>query len=183
MYSKLVDIPTFFLGRWVFGRWVLGRWVLGVGSRGRVTPGSAGNWRWIAPRPPVSRRPGWYTPSRRRRRRQKPSRRESRAAPHPQNRRKAPMRSRFCLYINHRGAEGIFLGVGSLILGVGCLKYWALGHESDLGRWVARTRFWALGGTDQVLGVGCLRCLWRGRWVIPRGDSEVRGPAPRSPPV
>ena len=113
----------------------------------------------------------------------KPSRRESRAAPHPQNPRKAPTRSRFCLYINHRGAEEIFLGVGCLILGVGCLKYWALGHESDLGRWVARTRFWALGGTDHPLGVGCLRCLWRGRWVIPRGDSEVRGPAPRSPPV
>ena len=174
----------------------VGRWVLGVGSRGRVTPGSAGNLgvgslpgrrfrAALAGTPPpdaaaaphLAADPPSPPPP------PKPSRRESRAAPHPQNPRKAPTRSRFCLYINHRGAEEIFLGVGCLILGVGCLKYWALGHESDLGRWVARTRLWALGGTDHPLGVGCLRCLWRGRWVIPRGDSEVRGPAPRSPPV
>ena len=37
MHSKLVDIPTFFRGRWVVGVGSL----LGVGSRGRVAPGSA----------------------------------------------------------------------------------------------------------------------------------------------
>jgi hypothetical protein len=76
--------------RWVFGRWVLGvgcwalgvgRWVLGVGcwvlgvgcwalgarqGRPRVQRLKG---RWVALSPPVSRRPGWYTSPRPRRRR------------------------------------------------------------------------------------------------------------------
>ena len=69
MYTKSVDIPTFFLGRWVFGRWVFGRWMFGrwVARQGHPRV-SRGKGRWVAPWPPVSRRPGWSTPSRRHRR-------------------------------------------------------------------------------------------------------------------
>ena len=66
----------------------------------------------------------------------------------------------------YREAEEKILGVGCSILGVGCLRIWALGvygfgrwvSTTDFGRWVHRPRFgrW-------VLGVGC---LWRRRWVV-----------------
>ena len=46
----------------------------------------------------------------------------------------------------YREAEENFLGVGCSILGVGCLRIWALGVYHG---------FWALGGTDHLLGVGC----------------------------
>ena len=151
MYSKLVDIPTFFLGRWVFGRWVLGVGCWALGRAAGSPPGRLGIWAldrspaagfappWLVhplstPPPPPTPPP---TPPRRRRRQ---NRADERAEPPPTF--KTPVRRQ---HINHRGAEEIFLGVGCLILGVGCLKYWALGHESDLGRWVARTTLWALG--------------------------------------
>ena len=73
LYSKSVDIPTFIIWRWVF-------WALGVARQGHPRV----SWefgRWIAPRPPVSRRPGWYTTSRRRRRPR--NRADERAEPPP----------------------------------------------------------------------------------------------------
>ena len=70
----------------------------------------------------------------------------------------------------YREAEEKILGVGCSILGVGCLRIWALGvygfgrwvSPTDLGCWVARTTCW-------VLGVG--------RWMHPaKALGGVGGP-------
>jgi hypothetical protein len=77
--------------------------------------------------------------------------REPRAAAYPLNTPRGPKTP----YIRrYREAEEKILGVGCSILGVGCLRIWALGVYHG---------FWALGGTDHLLGVGC---LWRRRWVV-----------------
>jgi len=56
----------------------------------------------------------------------------------------------------YREAEEKILGVGCSILGVGCLRIWALGVYH---------RAWVLGGTGHLLGVGCW-VLGVGRWVV-----------------
>jgi hypothetical protein len=68
-----------------------------------------------------------------------------------------------------------FLGVGCLILGVGRLRIWALGVYRG---------FWALGGTDHLLGVGCWALDAPGDGVgwfrrAPRGGSEVGAQVPQ----
>ena len=75
----------------------------------------------------------------------------------------------------YREAEENFLGVGCSILGVGCLRIWALGVYHG---------FWALGGTDHLLGVGCWALDASGEgvgwcWRTPRGDSEVGAQVPQ----
>ena len=87
----------------------------------------------------------------------------------PPKRPAGPQRGPNTLYTRrYREAEEKFLGVGCSILGVGCLRIWALGvpHGS-----------WVLGGTDHLLGVGCwalgVGCLWRRRWVVLE-DTERR---------
>ena len=75
----------------------------------------------------------------------------------------------------YREAEEKFLGVGCSILGVGCLRTWALGVYHG---------FWALGGTDHLLGVGCWALDASGEgvgwcWRTPRGDSEVGAQVPQ----
>lgn len=69
----------------------------------------------------------------------------------------------------YREAEEKILGVGCSILGVGCLRIWALGVYH---------RAWVLGGTGHLLGVGCWALDASGEgvgwcWRTPRGDSEV----------
>ena len=108
----------------------------------------------------------------------KPRGRERRAAPYPQNPRKVPTRSRLPpIYETPRSGRNFF---GRWVFKIGRWVFTILGVGS-------RIRPWALGGTDQVLGVG-----WHGspfgRWVFkmplakalgdsrPGGDSEVRGP-------
>ena len=156
---------------------------VGCWVRGRVAPGVRRlKGRWVALPPPVSRRPGWYTSP------------DLAAAPHlaadpdlaaaapkgegtrapsrrlPPKRPAGPQRGPNTLYTRrYREAEEKFLGVGCSILGVGCLRIWALGvpHGS-----------WVLGGTDHLLGVGCWALDASGEgvgwcWRTPRGDSDV----------
>ena len=98
--------------------------------------------------------------------------REPRAAAYPLNTPRGP--NTLCIR-RYREAEENFLGVGCSILGVGCLRIWALGvpHGS-----------WVLGGTDHLLGVGCWALDASGEgvgwcWRTPRGDSEVGAQVPQ----
>jgi hypothetical protein len=67
----------------------------------------------------------------------------------------------------YREAEEKILGVGCSILGVGCLRIWALGVYH---------RAWVLGGTGHLLGVGCW-VLGVGRWMpLAKALGGVGGP-------
>ena len=158
--------------------------LLGVGSCGRQGRPRVQRLRgrWVALSPPVSRRPGSY-----------PSphlaadpdlaaaapKGEGTRAPSrrlPPKHLAGSQRGLNTPYIRrHREAEGNFLGVGCSILGVGCLRIWALGVYHG---------FWALGGTDHLLGVGCWALDASGEgvgwcWRTPRGDSEVGAQVPQ----
>ena len=160
--SRSVGVHFWALGVWALGvgRWVLGVGCLGVGCAAGSPPGPTLKRAlgrslaacfappWLLPLPPTSPPPPPSPPT--------PTspppppkgrEREPRAAAYPPNASRGPNTP----YIRrHRGAEEIFLGVGCSILGVGCLRTWALGVYG-LGRWVFTTDFgrW-------VLGVGCL---------------------------
>jgi hypothetical protein len=83
-----------------------------------------------------------------------------------------------CLRIWALGVLPPILGVGCSILGVGCLRIWALGVLPPiLGvgcsiLGVGCLRIWALGVLPPILGVGCVGCLWRGRWVFSEGPER-----------
>ena len=147
--------------RWALGvgRWVA--WALGVGRwvRGRVAPGyppqkgvgSLSRRRFraalagtplldLAAAPHLAADPDLAAAGPKREGTRAPSRRL------PPKNPAGSQRSPNTAYIRrYREAEEKFLGVGCSILGVGCLRIWALGctnHLLGVGRW--------------VLGVGCL---------------------------
>ena len=169
--------------RWVLGCLGVGCWVLGA-RQGR--PGVRRlKGRWVALSPPVSRRPGSY-----------PSPHLAAAAPKGEgtrapSRRLPPkhlagsQRGLNTPYIRrYREAEEKNLGVGCSILGVGCLRIWALGVYHGFWALGVYHGFWALGGTDHLLGVGCWALDASGEgvgwcWRTPRGDGEVGAQVPR----
>ena len=115
---------------------------------------------WLLPLPPTSPPPP-----------PKGREREPRAAAYPPNASRGPNTP----YIRrHRGAEEIFLGVGCSILGVGCLRTWALGVYHGFWALGVYHGFWALGVGRWMPLAKALGSVGRPREATARWEGKYR---------